>query len=71
MDKEMTYTDDKGNKLYGYSQRNLDQLVFWIKFTGITLLLNLVFAIFVFWYIKHYRVLGYAVDVIRTSGCGI
>ena len=59
MENELTFKDEQGNKLYGYSERDLSKLIFWIKFTGIILALGLLFAIFLFWFANEYHVIAY------------
>ena len=51
--KNLTYTDENNNKLYGYSQQNLDKNTFWIKIMVISLsfigTIFLLFFIYILW----------------------
>ena len=51
--KNLTYTDEDNNKLYGFSQQSLDKNTFWIKIMVISLsfigTIFLLFFIYILW----------------------
>lgn len=51
-EEKLMYMDEKGNKLYGYSQVSLDKLVVWVKVLTINFVVLVVFIIILFLWLK-------------------
>lgn len=51
MTEKLIYKDEDGTKLYGYSQRDMDKTVKWVKYGVILGYLMFAFILFLFWYI--------------------
>lgn len=60
--KQLSYKDEKGNILYGYSQRNMDMMAKWVKYGVILGYLMFLFILFLFWYMVKFKVLGHFIE---------
>jgi hypothetical protein len=60
MNKELTYTDEEGNKLYGYSQTDMDGLKKAVYIVGFAFLTTIILmAAFGFLLIDHFNLIDY------------
>lgn len=67
MENNLTYTDENGNKLFGYSQTSLDNNTKWIKRLVILGYVGFVYLLFMTGYIIWNNVLN---NVVARCGCG-
>lgn len=56
--KDLVYIDDKGNKLFGYSQVSLDKNTFWTRIVAIVLAGILIYILWITWYVIHNNVVN-------------
>jgi uncharacterized membrane protein (DUF106 family) len=50
-ENNLTYTDEKGNTLFGFSQSSLDKNTFWIRLLVVLMGLLLIYILWLTWYV--------------------
>ena len=58
MEEKLTYTDESGQKLYGYSQVSLDKIHKVLWFLAIIFFAFLILVMFVIWKAMQWRIVG-------------
>ena len=62
--KDLTYTDEDGNKMYGYSQVNLDKIHKVLWFLALIFTMFLALVIFIVWKSMQWGIVGKFIDAI-------